>query len=514
MSSFGARGLTNKGISLQAKAQAGAELKYTKFVLGDGYLGGQSIAALTNVISPKKTADIARLKMTPPNQAKIGFVLSNQDISTGFYFRELGLYAIDPDEGEILYWYGNAGETADYIPPKGGSDIIAKNFDVLVLVGQATNVTAIINESLVYATHDDVAESEARAKAYTDQKVDDIDLSNITPESIGAAKQADLDAHATDAVKHITAAERTSWNAKETTDGAQEKANQAEANAKNASLPRSGGTITGGLVVNGALTVQSRNIIKELDSVKQAGVERKAEIAGAINAKGVPASASDDWSTLANKIGLIQTEKGTTNLAQNFWSSVYRNTVSGKFCFMDGKIISAYSKQVDTTTRFGRREVDYNGTILNEREFVNESYNPGGLLRGVIASPGMVARYDSKNKQIEVYNDIGTLLYRIPYDSGSVVSDIILARGGLFFYNARNGKLYDSVGNILVSLFEETFYDANQYAAYFVDVNTLVVDTAGMSATIRWYNGAWRVDSTSNNSNSYAAMYLAALAAR
>lgn len=303
-----------------------------------------------------------------------------------------------------------------------------------------------------------------------------------------------------------------------TTQYVDQKASQAETNAKNASLPRSGGTITGGLAVNGALTVQSRNIITELDSVKQSGVERKAEVAGAINAKGVPASASDDWSTLVTKIGLIQTEKGTTNLAQNFWSSVYRNTVSGKFCFMDGKIISAYSKQVDTTTRFGRREVDYNGTILNEREFVNESYNPGGLLRGVIASPGMVARYGFKNKQIEVYNDVGTLLYRIPYDSGSWVSDIILARGSLFFYNARNGKLCDSSGNILVSLFEETFFNANRYASYFVDVNTLVVDTAEMntniSATIRWYNGAWRVDSTSNSSDSYMAMYLAALAAR
>ncbi|BFH15904.1 tail fiber protein [Paenibacillus melissococcoides] len=169
MSSF-TKGLTNKGISLQAKAQAGAELKYTKIVLGDGYLAGQSIAALTNVISPKKTADIARLKMTPPNQARIGFILSNQDITTGFYFRELGLYALDPDEGEILYWYGNAGDTADYIPPKGGNDVIAKNFDALVLVGQAQNVTAIINESLVYATHDDVAEALQEARKYTDEQ--------------------------------------------------------------------------------------------------------------------------------------------------------------------------------------------------------------------------------------------------------------------------------------------------------------------------------------------------------
>ncbi|GIP25480.1 hypothetical protein J23TS9_06100 [Paenibacillus sp. J23TS9] len=116
MSSF-TKALTNKGLALQAKAQAGVQLKYTKFVIGDGRLTGQSMPALTNIISPKKTVPITKLKMRPPNEAIVGFVLSNQDVATGFFFREMGLFAMDPDEGEILYWYANAGETADYIPP-------------------------------------------------------------------------------------------------------------------------------------------------------------------------------------------------------------------------------------------------------------------------------------------------------------------------------------------------------------------------------------------------------------
>lgn len=159
MSSFSANGLTNKGRSLQAKAQAGAELHYTKFVIGDGQLVGQSISALTNVISAKKTIDVTRLKMTPPNQATIGFVLSNQDVTTGFFFREIGLYALDPDDGEILYYYLNAGDTADYIPAAGGIDVIDKNFDVLVYVGQAQKVTAIVDENLVYVTHKELEEA-------------------------------------------------------------------------------------------------------------------------------------------------------------------------------------------------------------------------------------------------------------------------------------------------------------------------------------------------------------------
>ncbi|MGG4090575.1 phage tail protein [Paenibacillus lautus] len=159
MSSFGAKGLTNKGRVLQAKAQAGVQLKYTKYVLGDAQLGGQSIATLNGVISPKKTVDVTRLKMTPPNQATVGFVLSNQDVTTGFYFRELGLYALDPDEGEILYWYANAGDTADYIPPTNTGDVISKTIDMLVYVGTAANVTLTIDQNLAYVTHDELDEA-------------------------------------------------------------------------------------------------------------------------------------------------------------------------------------------------------------------------------------------------------------------------------------------------------------------------------------------------------------------
>ncbi|AEZ50526.1 putative tail fiber protein [Bacillus phage BCD7] len=60
--------------------------------------------------------------------------------------------------------------------------------------------------------------------------------------------------HNSDTVKHVTSAERTAWNAKETPEGAQSKANQAETNAKNASIPKTGdSTITGKLTVTNGI---------------------------------------------------------------------------------------------------------------------------------------------------------------------------------------------------------------------------------------------------------------------
>lgn len=57
----------------------------------------------------------------------------------------------------------------------------------------------------------------------------------------------------------------------------------------------------------------------DYNELKQSGVDAKNRIAGAVNAKGVPASANDDFATLATKIGQIKTglksASGNTNYA-------------------------------------------------------------------------------------------------------------------------------------------------------------------------------------------------------
>ena len=154
MASFGGLLLTNKGRNLQAKAQVGTTLNFTKMAIGDGSLNGSSILELSSLKNERKSMTIKKLKVLNPGQAVVGSVLNNQDVVSGFYFREIGVFANDPDIGEILYCYGNAGATADYIPAGsgGGTDIIEKTIDVITLVGNNTNVTATINSSLVFTT--------------------------------------------------------------------------------------------------------------------------------------------------------------------------------------------------------------------------------------------------------------------------------------------------------------------------------------------------------------------------
>jgi hypothetical protein len=152
MSAFGGLVLTTKGRNLQAKAQAGAQLNFTRIGVGDGELAGSSILELNALKHEVKTLNITKLKSLTGGKAAVGGVLSNQGLASGFYWRELGLFAQDPDIGEILYCYGNSGVNAEYIPADGGPDVLEKSIDIISIVGNAANVTATIEQSLIFET--------------------------------------------------------------------------------------------------------------------------------------------------------------------------------------------------------------------------------------------------------------------------------------------------------------------------------------------------------------------------
>lgn len=146
--------ITSAGNLALARALAGGKLTFTKIVLGDGQLpAGTPIRDIQGVINPKATIDITKLKVNDDRTAIVGGTYTNNATATGFYWRELGLYAEDPDSsiGEILYCYGNAGDLAEWIPPSGSQTTIEKSIDILTYVGDAANVSIYIAAD-AYAT--------------------------------------------------------------------------------------------------------------------------------------------------------------------------------------------------------------------------------------------------------------------------------------------------------------------------------------------------------------------------
>lgn len=149
--------LTNAGQSLLYKVQGGKILNFLRFGLGDGKLNGQAIQPLTNLINPKMSLDLKRLEVKN-DKVILAVFLDNKELTVGFYFRELGIFAEDPDtKEEILFMYANSDETSDYIDANTGR-VIEENLTVELKVADVANITATIDESLVFATKKELDE--------------------------------------------------------------------------------------------------------------------------------------------------------------------------------------------------------------------------------------------------------------------------------------------------------------------------------------------------------------------
>jgi hypothetical protein len=141
--------ITNQGVALYAKVQAGAALNFTRMQIGSGQLGsGQDPATLTALITPISFFAINSMSTTG-NTAHVKGIFENTNINSNTYSCELGLFATDPNIGEILYAYANAGAQGDNIPPISAGPF-AKQYQINSAVGNATNVTASI-PAMAYA---------------------------------------------------------------------------------------------------------------------------------------------------------------------------------------------------------------------------------------------------------------------------------------------------------------------------------------------------------------------------
>lgn len=170
--SFKAPVFTNKGKQLYASCLAGKnEIIFTNIKLGDGELMGQAIADLEDLVNPIKTIVLNDKKLIGNDQVLIRAVFKNIDISSGFYWREVGLYAQDPENPEdrskdILFCYQNAGDTAEYIP-SASSGLIDKILSMSLVVSDVNSVNvSFFSES--YALKEDLDEHKTDENAHSD----------------------------------------------------------------------------------------------------------------------------------------------------------------------------------------------------------------------------------------------------------------------------------------------------------------------------------------------------------
>lgn len=158
MANFPGLILTDAGRDILAKALTGQTLTFTRVALGDG-TEPATPETLTALVNELQTISIQSFEVIGDGTSKIRAILTNVGITTGFFVREIGVFAQDPDTlQEVLYSYANSGSQSDFMPAEGGATIVEQVFDLFTVVDTATTVTAVIDDFITIATKADIEE--------------------------------------------------------------------------------------------------------------------------------------------------------------------------------------------------------------------------------------------------------------------------------------------------------------------------------------------------------------------
>ena len=153
--------MTKAGLNLLAKAVAEKELRFSRVAFGDSIKNDvlveptdEQIVNYTELIHERNIRlPLADVRFSGNGTAVVTFQVNNSDLETGFWARETGLFALDPDTGaEILYAYKNTGALSRYIPGGGGAVALNLAIHLVTVVDQATNVTAVVDANLLFVT--------------------------------------------------------------------------------------------------------------------------------------------------------------------------------------------------------------------------------------------------------------------------------------------------------------------------------------------------------------------------
>lgn len=246
---FGGLQATNFGIRVQNKVPQGKKLQLTRVAIGDGVLGSSASSTFVTMLSERMSFLISSVR-AKENESIIIFRMTNEGLTEGFYFREIGVYARDPDTNEEgLYLYDNCRTEGEYIDdgsdPKrrvstymrlhikfvqtdsitfdpGGDPLYVLYEEFDEHVRNNNEKFTLIESELAQQAHD-IATIETRDDAQDTQIAElgttlgqhGTDITGLKTDVESHRQQ--IAVHVADATVHITGAERTAWNGKATT---------------------------------------------------------------------------------------------------------------------------------------------------------------------------------------------------------------------------------------------------------------------------------------------------------
>lgn len=168
--------ITHKGQALMSKLMSGTgTAEFTAIKISDVSYTDDQLEGLSSLGNIKQVVPISKVTRTNDVAVQVEGAISNTDLKAGYYMRTLGLFANDPNKGEILYAVTSASQ-AGYMPPYNGRTTSGAFFRLVTTIGNANNITLQVNPSAV-ATIGDIQDLQEQLNdlkgiiGYTDDDI-------------------------------------------------------------------------------------------------------------------------------------------------------------------------------------------------------------------------------------------------------------------------------------------------------------------------------------------------------
>lgn len=145
---------TNSGLALLSKLLAGdAIIEFTKIALSSRDYTDISIEELTS-LDYKQIAPVSNVTRLNSTSIKIEGAFTNTEITDGYYIRAVGLYALDPDLGEILYSVAIETSGNCYMPSYNNTTASSVYLQLITTISNSENVSLNVNQAAVATVGD------------------------------------------------------------------------------------------------------------------------------------------------------------------------------------------------------------------------------------------------------------------------------------------------------------------------------------------------------------------------
>lgn len=141
--------ITEKGLALLAKLTQGNTLDIVEAVTGAGFVTPGLLMKQTEVLDPKQTLKAKPVSYPDTGRCDLPLVLTNEGLDTGYEATQVGVFAIDPDEGKILFFISQSidAEKGTTVPGETEMPGYSAEWTFRLQYGQADGVNVTVDPS-------------------------------------------------------------------------------------------------------------------------------------------------------------------------------------------------------------------------------------------------------------------------------------------------------------------------------------------------------------------------------